>query len=60
MPGQILAVGIEGITIAAGVAALTLKTIQLEGRKRLPAGDFLRGHPLKVGDSLDLSFPPAP
>lgn len=59
-PGQILAVGADGITIAAGADSLTLKTIQLEGRKRLPAGDFLRGHPLKVGDSMDLSFPPAP
>lgn len=59
-PGQILAASAEGITIAAGTDALTLKTIQLEGRKRLSAGDFLRGYPLKVGDAMDLSFPPAP
>lgn len=58
-PGQILAAGAEGITIAAGTDSLTLKTIQLEGRKRLAAGDFLRGHPLKAGDSMDLSFPEA-
>ena len=59
-PGEILSVGADGISIAAGTDALTLKTIQLEGRKRLAAVDFLRGHPLEVGDSMDLSFPPAP
>ena len=59
-PGQILAASAEGITIGAGTDSLTLKTIQLEGRKKLGAGDFLRGHPLKAGDSMDLSFPAAP
>ena len=31
---------------------LELVEIQLEGKKRMPAADFLRGHPLKTGDRL--------
>ncbi|HTY85202.1 MAG TPA: methionyl-tRNA formyltransferase [Silvibacterium sp.] len=31
---------------------LELVEIQLEGKKRLAAADFLRGHPLKTGDRL--------
>jgi len=31
---------------------LELVEIQLEGKKRMPAADFLRGHPLKSGDRL--------
>jgi methionyl-tRNA formyltransferase len=31
---------------------LELTEIQLEGRKRMNAGDFLRGHPVAVGTVL--------
>ncbi len=31
---------------------LEVVEIQLEGKKRMPAADFLRGHPLKTGDRL--------
>jgi methionyl-tRNA formyltransferase len=31
---------------------LELVELQLEGKKRMPAADFLRGHPLKTGDRL--------
>jgi len=31
---------------------LELVDVQLEGKKRMPASDFLRGHPLKTGDRL--------
>ena len=58
-PGEVLKTCPEGITIAAGKGSLTLKTIQLEGRKRLPAADFLRGYHVAPGTIFDLSFPPA-
>jgi hypothetical protein len=31
---------------------LNLLEVQIEGGKRLPAADFLRGHPLQAGDAL--------
>lgn len=31
---------------------IALEEIQLEGKKRMPAADFLRGYPLKSGDRL--------
>jgi methionyl-tRNA formyltransferase len=42
-PGEILASGKEFI-IAAGERALSLKEVQLEGKRRMSAAEFLRGH----------------
>lgn len=38
-----------GLIIACGEGLLSLDEIQAEGGKRLPAADFLRGHPLESG-----------
>ncbi len=38
--------------VACGSGVLQLLEVQLEGRKRLPAADFLRGYPLEVGSRL--------
>ena len=48
----------ERLVIAAGTGALALKTVQLEGRKRMDASVFLRGFPLERGQRMDLSFSP--
>ena len=58
-PGEILASEPGVIRVGCGAGSLVLESLQLEGRKRLPAADFLRGHPLAPGTRLDLSFPPA-
>ena len=58
-PGEILASEPGTLRIGCGIASLDLHAVQLEGRKRLPAAEFLRGHPLPPGTRLDLSFPPA-
>ena len=55
-PGTVLSSGPEGILVAAGEGSLALLEVQLEGRKRLPCGDFLRGFPLEAGTRFDLSF----
>jgi len=55
-PGTVLSAGPQGITVAAGAGSLVLREVQLEGRKRLPAGDFLRGFPLAPETRFDLSF----
>ena len=48
-PGTVLAVDNAGVVMACGDGALRLETLQAPGGKRLPAADFLRGHPLSVG-----------
>ena len=57
--GEILESGKDGLLVAAGTGSLRLITVQLEGRKRLNVGELLRGFPMPVGTSFDLSFPPA-
>ncbi|MEM7147301.1 MAG: methionyl-tRNA formyltransferase [Verrucomicrobiota bacterium] len=51
-PGQIVAASPDGITIATGTTPLTITALQAEGRKKLPAPDFLRGTPLNPGQQL--------
>lgn len=58
-PGEILAAEPGTLRIACGSGSLVIESLQLEGRKRLRADEFLRGHPLPPGTRLDLSFPPA-
>ena len=52
-PGQVLAADSNGVVVACGSDALCLTELQKPGGKRLPAADFLRGHPLQLGDRLD-------
>ncbi len=59
-PGTVLSAGPDGIAVAAGKGSLVLQGIQLEGRKRLSAGDFLRGFPVVPGTKFDLSFSGSP
>jgi methionyl-tRNA formyltransferase len=42
-PGAILSFGKEGFIVACGENALRLLEVQLEGKKTMPAGDFIRG-----------------
>ena len=56
IPGTVLSAGPEGICVAAGEGSLVLREVQLEGKKRLSAADFLRGFPLLAGTTFDLSF----
>jgi len=53
-PGQILAADAEGVVVACGSGALRLTVLQKAGGKRLPAGEFLRGFPLKAGQQFSL------
>jgi methionyl-tRNA formyltransferase len=55
-PGEVLASEPGELKIAAGEGCLILNSIQLEGRKRLAASEFLRGFPMPAGARFDLSF----
>lgn len=51
-PGEILSCGREGLEVACGKGSLVIAELQLEGKKRLPAGDFLAGYKLQPGGFL--------
>ncbi len=49
-PGQVLAVGWDGIQIQTGAGRLHLLALQKPGGKRMPAQAFLAGTPVVAGD----------
>ncbi len=52
VPGQIIESDDAIIRVATGDGTLDILELQLEGGKRLAAGDFLRGRPLSIGTQL--------
>lgn len=52
-PGTVLSSGDAGIQVAAGEGALLIQVIQLEGKKEMPAGEFLRGFPVGSGRTFE-------
>lgn len=48
-PGTILEASREGIVVACAQDALRIEELQLEGGRRMAAGDFIIGHPVAVG-----------
>jgi len=51
-PGTVLETTDEGILVRASENCLLLTEIQLQARKRMNAAQFLRGHPIPVGNRL--------
>ena len=51
-PGQILAAGTPGITVACGQGCLLLTQVQPEGKAPMEAGAFVRGYHPKAGQML--------
>lgn len=52
-PGTVVAADGCGVCIACGQGVLRVRELQLAGKKKLPAGDFLRGASLSVGTRLE-------
>jgi methionyl-tRNA formyltransferase len=52
MPGSIVEISETNIAVAAGTGTLVLKEIQLEGKKRMPVEEFIKGKTIKAGDVL--------
>lgn len=50
--GVVLSAGAEGVRIGCGAGVLLVRELQLPGKKRLSAADFLRGRPLPAGTRL--------
>ncbi|MHB8707995.1 MAG: methionyl-tRNA formyltransferase [Desulfuromonadales bacterium] len=53
-PGTVLGAEAFGVRIACGAGVLSVGELQLPGRKRLPAADFLRGCTLPAGTCLGM------
>ncbi len=50
--GIVLAADEQGLQVATGNGVLCITELQLEGKKRMKAADFLRGHAVEVGTVL--------
>jgi methionyl-tRNA formyltransferase len=59
-PGEVLRTDKHGILVAAGRGAVLLRDVQPEGKRRMPADEFLRGNPLIVGSLLGGATPDGP
>ena len=55
-PGVVIWVGTRGIVVACGNGALLLLEVQLEGKRRMAATEFVRGFALPVGTAFDFSL----
>jgi len=51
-PGTVLASSADGVLVACGEGSLLIGALQLPGKRRLPAAEFLRGRPLPAGTRL--------
>ena len=51
-PGEVLRADKNGLLVGTGAEALLLRDVQLEGKKRMSAGEFLRGHSVTPGTLL--------
>jgi methionyl-tRNA formyltransferase len=51
--GTVLSADRTGVVVGCGHAALRILELQREGGRRLPAGQFLAGFPLKAGQQLE-------
>lgn len=51
-PGEILAVGGDGIVVACGDEAIALGTVQPEGGRQMSSGDYARGRRVAKGERL--------
>lgn len=50
--GSVIGIGKESFTVACGEGAIEVLEVQLEGKKRMSAGDFLKGITLNIGQEL--------
>ena len=53
-PGTIVSDGKDGFLVACGDGYLTVKELQLEGKKPMTSAKFLRGRPELIGQILGI------
>lgn len=52
-PGTVLRASLDGIEVATGRGIFVITELQPEGKRRMGASDFIRGHSVEEGDILD-------
>jgi methionyl-tRNA formyltransferase len=59
-PGIIVEASKEALIVACGEGALQIDQIQPAGKRAMSAAEFLRGHPIQVGDHFraEITIPP--
>ena len=53
LPPGIVEIGVGRLTVGTGAGLLAIDDIQLEGKKRMTAGEFLRGYRISSGDRFE-------
>ena len=53
LPGEIIDVSKEGITVAAGKDKLIIEELQIEGKRMMKAEEFISGHKIEIGQVFD-------
>lgn len=48
-PGTVLRADGDGILVACGKGSVLIKELKVEGKKKMPVSDYLRGHALEAG-----------
>lgn len=51
-PGTVVVAAKDELAIAAGSGVLVIRELQPAGKRAMPAGEFLRGNPVKVGEKF--------
>jgi len=52
LPGEIINVSKEGIVVATGEDSLVIEELQMEGKRRMKAEEFIAGHKICIGEVL--------
>lgn len=50
VPGEVIAADEEGVLVACGMGAVRVREAQPPGKRRMPAGDWVRGRGVAVGE----------
>jgi len=53
LPGEIVKINKDGITVACGLGFINILDLQLAGKKRLPVAAFVSGDVLKIGQHFE-------
>ncbi|CAA9303905.1 MAG: Methionyl-tRNA formyltransferase [uncultured Gemmatimonadetes bacterium] len=51
-PGCVLAVGADGVLVACGIGAVMIREVQPPGKRRMAAGDWVRGRGVSIDDQF--------
>ncbi|MCX5703064.1 MAG: hypothetical protein NT066_00985, partial [Candidatus Omnitrophica bacterium] len=51
-PGEILQASKEGLVVFTGKGSIIIEELQIEGKRRMAAGDFMAGYKILPGEIL--------